>query len=500
MQLGVRSEICEDSEQTGEASCRSQENCGAGGTSPEEHQASDTGHFQGRKQFSATPLLRLYRKATCAFQPFSRLFLHRRLKQGREDESRIAERLGRTGQPRPDGLLLWVHAADIGEAHSALALISRLSPEYRILMTTRTPASAHLMVQRLPKGVIHQFVPIDTPRSVARFLNHWQPDASIWMETDMRPNLVMATAERQIPFALLNAHLTKAEFKKWYRIPGFIPPLFTAFNLICAQSIRDAARLKVIGITDAKRLGNLKYAASRLTTDTDLVDQFRHETGSRPVWLAAITHKGEEEIISQALVQLRGKFPDLLTIIALRHPERGKEVATLVARHGHLAAQRSKLQPITGDTNIYIVDTVGEMGLFYSVSSIVLVGGTLIDRGGHNPLEAASQNCALLIGPYCSDYLEPISDLRAAGAIKMVQNCDSLALELCRLLSDESVVKQHSAAARQVAADSQAVQDRVMDALRPLLPRLNPSQTFFSQGELATLRPEIVDQGEHQTS
>ena len=270
----------------------------------------------------ATPAL--YRGLSSLAAPAIHLWLARRRGQGKEDEARFAERLGHAGLARPEGRLAWAHAASVGESLAVLPLAERLCAEgLNVLITSGTVTSARVLEKRLGAGMMHQYVPIDRPAAVTRFLTHWRPDAAIWVESELWPNLVLAAAARRIPMVMVNARMSERSARRWRRMPRLIAPLLGAFGACLAQSEEDAARLKSLGAPTVRLAGNIKYDAPPLPADEAALNHLRHEIGGRPHWLMASSHPGDEAAAAEAHAALAGKIPGLLTLIAPRHPERG---------------------------------------------------------------------------------------------------------------------------------------------------------------------------------
>ncbi|HLJ20303.1 MAG TPA: glycosyltransferase N-terminal domain-containing protein, partial [Stellaceae bacterium] len=412
-------------------------------------------------------LIPVYRGLTTVLGPAVRLYLGHRLRQGKEDAFRFPEREGFPSRVRPPGPLLWIHAASIGEAVSTLALIDRLAgerPALNMLVTTGTVTSAHLLATRLPTGhAWHQYVPVDRPVYVRRFLAHWRPDLALWIESELWPNLVVETRRRGIPLLLVNARMSLASFRRWSRVPALIRPLLQGFDLCLAQDAIQAERFARLGAPRALTVGDLKSAAAPLPVDEVPYNALDAAIGERPRWLAASTHAGEEEIVAEAHVLLRRRFPHLLTVIAPRHPSRADEVAEVLKRRGLRFSRRSKDEPIDADTDIYLADTLGELGLFYRIAGVAFIGGSMGGIGGHNPLEAALLDCAILHGPDMANAAAMAEALRAAGASEVVIDAASLARALEPLLADPSARARRAAAAATVAARQRHVLDAVLD-------------------------------------
>ena len=394
---------------------------------------------------------------------------------------RLRERKGIPGAVRPQTALVWIHAASVGEATAMLALIERLldaRPTLEVLVTTGTVTSAHLLEGRLPARAQHQFVPADLPRWVARFLDYWRPDLAIWVESELWPNLVLATHARGIPMALVNARLSARSFARWQRWPGLIGPMLGAFSQCLAQDEEQAGRFRRLGAREACVVGDLKAAAAALPVDRWQLAELAGRIKERPRWLAASTHSGEEEIAAGVHLQVAANYPGLLTIIVPRHPARGDAIQRMLVAHRVSVARRSCDEPITDQTNVYLADTMGELGLFYRLAGIAFVGGSLVAKGGHNPFEAARLDCAVLQGPDTRNCARMASDLAAAGAAETVSDADSLARAVAALLDDPRLRAKRAAAGRHVADAGSGVLDVVLDQLAPWLEPLAPERSF----------------------
>jgi len=414
----------------------------------------------------------LYRFLTDLGSPVIHLYLWRRKLKGREDTARFAERLGIASQPRPTGHLIWCHAASVGEAASLLALIEKLCTNYpstHILLTTGTVASARLMAERLPPGVIHQYVPVDRMEYVVRFLNHWKPDFALWIESELWPNMLAAMRHRLIPAALVNGRMSEKSFRNWYRARGWGRKLLSIFVVCLTQTEEDRSHFVALGAKPVKSLGNLKYAASPLPCDEQELSQLRQTLAQRPLWLMASTHRGEEKIALETHQKLRAKYPTLLTIIVPRHAVRGDEIAQEFAASRLNVSRRSKHEAITPVTEIYLADTMGELGLFYRVSSIACIGGSFVNVGGHNPIEAAPFDCAIIFGPYMRNFSEIAGEFTREQAAIQLQNGNELVFTIERLLTNSGERIRAAQNARMLADQKRHILDQIMDALRPAL-------------------------------
>ena len=415
----------------------------------------------------------LYRGATALAAPLVDLWLARRRASGREDTARFAERHGIAARPRPAGPLVWLHAASVGEAQAILSLVHRLiADEARhVLVTTGTVTSAALLADRLPARAFHHYVPVDRLPWVRRFLDHWQPDLALWVQSELWPNLVLETSARSIPMAVINGRMSERSMGRWERLPGLIRPMLAAFDLCLAANDDHARRFVALGARDVRMLGNLKFAADPLPVDAGKRAELAAMTAGRPLWLAASTHDGEEQAAFAAHQALSRHISGLLTVVVPRHPDRGGAIARLAAESGLAAARRAAGEPIGADTAVYIADTMGEMGLFYEHAGIVFVGGSIAPRGGHNPIEPALFDCAILHGPDMANNREIAAELAEHRAVRMVADSAALLAALAQLFADRVIRDSMAAAARQVALDNRAVLDRVLDSLAPYLER-----------------------------
>lgn len=417
----------------------------------------------------------VYRGATAVAEPLVRLYLRLRLRRGREDPLRSPERRGMASAPRPDGPLIWLHAASVGEAQSALSLIERLlamRADVRMLVTSGTVTSARLLGKRLPARAIHQYVPADVRRWVRRFLAHWRPDLAIFVESEIWPNLVSETAQRGIPVILVNGRLSARSFGRWSRAPAMAGALMRSFALCLGQTERDRERFAALGAVRTSCLGNLKYSAEPLPADAAVLNGLRDAIGTRPVWLAASTHPGEEEMVAAVHLALKGDNPGLLTVIVPRHPERGDEVAAMLRQRGLVVCRRSKGEAVGAGCDVYLADTLGELGLFYRLAGISFIGGSTANLGGHNPLEAAQLDCAVIHGPDMANFSVVAADLEAAGAALSFRDEKGLIAAVNRLLSDGEERKRLAAAARKVSQRNADALDRIADALAPFVEAL----------------------------
>ena len=403
-----------------------------------------------------------------AVTPLAPLLLRERAARGKEDRARMGERLGVANVARPQGRLVWIHGASVGESLAALPLIEKLlAQDLRVLVTSGTVTSAAMMQARLPPGAIHQYVPLDTPRATARFLDYWRPAAGLFVESDLWPNLLLETQRRGVKLALINARISERSATGWRRAPRMAHTLLGAFDTILAQDENFAARFRTLGARDVIVAGSLKADAPPLSCDETDLAAMRAMIANRPLLLAAQTHPGEDETLLPAHDQLRTKFPDLLTIIVPRHVERGPDIAMLCG--ARISARRAAGESILPSTAIYIADTMNELGLFYRLSSFCVLGGTLVPMHGHNPLEPAILNCAVLAGPSRANSAQAFEAVLGAQGFGDIRTSNDIAREADRLLSDPQAARAAGAAAARGAASLSGAVEKTIGAVKNLL-------------------------------
>jgi 3-deoxy-D-manno-octulosonic-acid transferase len=417
--------------------------------------------------------LRAYRLLTAAATPLAPALMSHRLKRGKELAARLNERYGQSEHPRPRGPLVWLHGASVGELVSVIPLIERISEKgFAVLCTSGTVTSANLAEQRLPKGAIHQFVILDTPRFVKRFFNHWQPDLALFVESDLWPNLIVTTAERGIPLILVNARLSERSFNRWRRMPGTIGALLRCFDLCLAQTAAHAERYHELGAQRVVMTGNLKFDVPEPPADPESLTVLRAALDGRTLLAGASTHAGEEAILVEAHRRLRGGFPRLLTIIAPRHPERGAGILELAAAADLKTALRSRGELPEPDTDVYVADTLGELGLIYRVAPVVFVGGSLVSHGGQNPIEPIKLGAAILHGPNVWNFAEIYAALDQSRAAEEVNDLDEFVLRAGAWLKDAAARTAVITAARKTVAALGGSLERTLAALEPHLMRV----------------------------
>src|SRR6516162_3891046 len=391
---------------------------------------SSTGLTAEPRVANSQPLaLRLYRLGCVLGSPLAPKVLARRLSRGKEHPKRLPERLGMTNIARPKGPLVWIHGASVGEMLAAVSLIERLrAQDFAVLVTSGTVTSAALAEQRLPDGVVHQFVPLDAPRFVQRFLNHWRPGLALFVESDLWPNLICSCAARKVPMIVINGRLSERSFGRWRRVPHLIAALLNCFDLCLTQSPADAERYAKLGAPRVSATGNLKLDLPPLPADEAALHRLKQIVGKRPVVVAASTHPGEEAAVIRA-------------------------------------------QPMP-DIGVYVADTLGELGLMYRLAPVVLMGGSLAQHGGQNPIEAIRLGAAVIHGPHVWNFADIYTALDAVNGAEQVVDEESLAARLGAWFDDPAArVASASAAAAAVQRLSGAL-ERTWAALDPYLMQL----------------------------
>ena len=411
----------------------------------------------------------LYRIGFIVATPFLFFwFLLRRFK-GKESKTRFCERLGYAKMARPEGKLIWMHGASVGECLSMMPLINKLlemDQNLHIMVTSGTVTSADLMAKRLPERAFHQFVPIDSPWGARHFVRHFKADAVLWFESDFWPNLLASIHAAKIPLVLLNGRISDRSFARWQRAKFFIRPLLKNFTLTLGQSEENAHRLQVLGSPAVDCVGNIKYAAPPSPFDENELKKLLAEIGNRACWCGASTHDNEEEQMAFVHETVKKKFPDLLTVCVPRHPNRADAIEKMFAKHGLKVARRSRKEAISAETDVYLADTIGEMGLLYRLAPVVFVGGSLIPFGGQNMLEPMSLSRAVVIGPYAFNFKEIVKSGKETESLLEVPDMQALAEIVQELLENTDKRSALAEKAHQVATSEMAVLSRVYECLK----------------------------------
>jgi 3-deoxy-D-manno-octulosonic-acid transferase len=420
-------------------------------------------------------LLALYGWASRGLGPVVDRVLARRAAARKEDPARLAERWGEGGGARPPGTLVWIHAASVGETVTVLPLVARLVADGRaVLLTTVTVSAARLAAERLPPGAFHRYVPVDLPEAVARFLDHWRPDLGLFVEQELWPNLLAAAKARDVPLALVNARLSPRSRARWGLAAGTARHLLSHFACVLAQSAGDAARLASLGAPNVSAPGNLKFDAPAPGVDAALLARLLDAVGARPVWAAASTQPGEEERVLAAHASLKATHPDALLLLAPRHPPRGDAVEAAVTAAGFACARRSRGAWPEAATGVFLLDTIGELGLLYRAAPFAFVGGSLVAHGGQNPIEPGKLGRAVLHGPHVHNFAEVYAALDASGGGICVRDVEALAETVRRLVADSAQAARLGATARETVESLGGGLERTLAALAPLLPEPRP--------------------------
>ena len=421
-------------------------------------------------------LLNAYKLIVRTLAPFLGLLLWVRALRGHEETAHLKERRGVASLPRPKGKLVWIHAASVGEMRSILPLAQHLlnkNPDLYCLITTVTVTAARLLRRTEHQRLIHQYAPFDHPGWIANFLDYWNPDAVLWVESELWPTTLESIKARKLPLVMINGRISERSVKRWKNLPSLAATVLGYFDLCLAQSGDDAKRLESLGAKRVVVAGNMKYASTPLRYDTAALDALRAQVGSRPVLLFASTHAGEEEIAVNIYRTLALKHAGLLVVIMPRHPKRGGDIASILEKEGMAYARRSKGTAITDDKPFYIADTLGEPGLFYRLCPVVYLGNSLISSpgGGHNPIEPAQLGCGIVYGANMWNFAEIDVDLRLAGGALTVRDEKNLSLSLDKLLREPETLKNLGDAARKFVEAQNGVLENVCTLLRPYLER-----------------------------
>lgn len=418
----------------------------------------------------------IYRLISILISPFLVFYLFVRVKKGKEDQKRIGERFGISSIKRPEGEVVWLHAVSVGEVNSALILLDEIlktSPKTNILVTTTTITSAAVLAKRIDgfKGnVMHQFLPVDSYFVVKRFLKFWRPRMMIFVESEIWPNFICEAKKRGVITVLANARMSQNSFDKWKLAKKIGFNIFKNFDVIFAQTVADSQRLKKLSGKESLFFGNLKSEAVDLPFCedklNDIVSQITDENGvKRNVWLAASTHLGEEEKIIYAHQKLKEKFPDLLTILVPRHPHRADEIKEIMSELEVEFSQRSKGDEILKKTDIYMADTVGELGIFFRLSKIAFIGGSLSDVGGHNPFEAIKLGCVVISGRYVFNFKEIYSALEEEMGYFLVESEEDLSDVVSKLMTNDGLREDTFKSSQKVIQGYGKIAEKVVDRL-----------------------------------
>ncbi|MFU8820978.1 MAG: lipid IV(A) 3-deoxy-D-manno-octulosonic acid transferase [Gammaproteobacteria bacterium] len=379
-----------------------------------------------------------------------------------------ARRLGRPG--------IWVHAVSVGEVVAASSLISALReryPQYPIVVTTVTPTGAQRVRDLFGDDVLHSYAPYDMPGSVRRFFARMQPRLAIVMETELWPNMYAECSVRGVPLVLANARISPRSVQRYQRFIGVFKRALSHGILIAAQSEQDAERFRSLGASPDRVLvtGNLKADLEFPPGMTDAGRAFRaaHMAG-RPVWVAASTHAGEEEASLEAHDAVLAQLPDALLLLVPRHPDRFNGIAELLERRQALFHRRSLGETPAQSDTVFLVDSLGELPMFYAAADVAFVGGSLVPIGGHNLLEPAALGMPVISGPHNFNAQDIAALLQEAGGLQLVADAAELGAAVATLLGDPGLRQEYGARAREMVADSGGALEKLLGLLAPLFP------------------------------
>lgn len=421
---------------------------------------------------SLPPALTWYRGLTRLAAPFLPAVLARRARKGKEDAARRNERLGRPALPRPEGVLVWMHGASVGESLVLASLTDALldlRSDLHILVTSGTVTSAEILSGRLPPRAVHQYVPADTPGATARFLDHWRPNLAVFAESELWPNLIVGAARRGIPLVLVNARMNERSLRSWRRRQDTARWLLGRFDWIGAADSRTRDGLEDLTGHPVTLAGNLKLEALPLPAPPEELARLADRLGDRPVWLAASTHEGEDEIVLDAHKRLLAEHPAALLILAPRHPERAPAIARKIADAGLAAERRSEGADPDAQCQVWLADTLGEMALWYALAPAALIAGSLLpDIGGHNPVEASQAGAAVITGPHAASFDDLYAAYRRHGAAIEIHDSGTLAGAVARVWAGDGPSIENARAA--IAEASGGALRTTLDALLERLP------------------------------
>lgn len=427
-----------------------------------------------------SPLTRLYLAFSNISGPIWKWAHRRRLKEGKESADRLPEKYGISPYSRPEGDVLWFHALSVGESLALLPLLElalKDMPGAHIVLTTSTATSVEALEKAgLPSRVLHVLQPVDTPKATRRFLNHWRPDVAVFAELDLWPRLLFETFSREVPMVLVNARMTEKTFQSRQRVRGMMQDVLALFERMLVQDEETFSRFKVFG-ADPKKIsvvGPLKSAARPLPANETALRQLQEQIGSRPVWLAAATWDSEHSLVIDAARQVYAVATDALLIIAPRHLRHADSLTELAEQAFSHVARRTKDDRITPETEIYIADTIGEMGLWYRLAPVSFIGHSIDVKGegidGKNPFEAAALGSAILHGPDVTHFADSYAALAKAGGARMVEDAQTLAQAVLEL-QDKQLRKDLTESAERLIASQRTILHNSWELIRRQLPR-----------------------------
>ena len=401
-----------------------------------------------------------------------RSYIQKRIEIGKEDVKRFNERIGRPIKERPEGKLIWFHGASVGESVSMLPLINKLlenSPDTYVMVTTGTTTSADIMGKRLPERAFHQYIPIDNPAFAKRFVKYWQPDLVLWFESDFWPAMLSTIKKKNIPLVLVNGRISNKSFKRWQQFDFISKELLSCFTFCLGQSEEDAYRLRVLGAKDSMCLGNLKFAGLPIPVDEEKKKEITKQIGKRRIFCISSTHENEEQMLGKHFKRLFERHPDSFVLIVPRHPQRGEAVKQQIQELGYNVSLRSANEKITPKTQVYIADTIGELGIWYSISPVVFIGGSLIPHGGQNFMEPSRLKDAVIVGPYMHNFTEAMQRAQKANGIIQVNDAEEVMDMVIQLFDNKDLLEAKQSLAYNWANGEAKVLDGIAEKVKGYL-------------------------------
>jgi len=380
-----------------------------------------------------------YKFFTYLFYPIAPFYLYFRKLRKKEDINRYKEKLSKISVERGEGFLIWFHVASVGEAMSILPLIDKCIEEQKIkkiLITSITLSSGKILEKRFSQNtkVLHQFLPLDVPVLTDKFLEHWKPNLSIFIDSEIWPNLILQINKKNIPLLLLNARITKKTFDRWKLLPNFAKNIFEKFDLCIASNKESENFLKILGAKNIKSYGNLKFSNIKTNSNKKLDATTLEKIKNRKIWCAASTHATEELLCAKSHIKIKKIFNNILTIIVPRHIDRVKKINEELIKLNLNVVLSSNLNLIDSKTDILLIDSYGEALKFYDASKYVFIGKStiksLIKDSGQNPIEPARLGCKIFHGPYVSNFSEIYKYLKTLGVTKEINGSDDLSISL----------------------------------------------------------------------
>jgi len=410
-----------------------------------------------------------YKFFTYLFLPFSPIYLYLRKVKKKEDPDRYIEKISRISLPRGDGFLIWFHVASVGELMSILPLIEHCENEKKInkiLITSITLSAGNIVKKQFTKytKITHQFLPLDIAILTNKFLDHWKPNLSIFIDSEIWPNLILQASKKKIPLLLINGRITKKSFVRWKFIISFAKKIFGTFNLCIASNKESEDFLKILGAKNIKNYGNLKFSSNKKDTKKKLDSNFLNKIKNKKIWCAASTHSNEEIICAESHLKVKKKFDEVLTIIIPRHINRVKEINKKLTELNLKIVFLSKLNELDEKTDILLIDSYGESLKFYNISKYVFLGKSLIKSlikdSGQNPIEPAKLGCKIFHGPNVNNFTEIYEYLRKCGITKEINNSEELGVSLIEEFKEDKPRNYENA--REIEIYGQNIFDNVI--------------------------------------